>query len=54
MEYNILKEKNPNLFPRRVNEKGDKPFHFINDSGKNSVGKMIKVDGRSVDPGGMD
>ncbi|MEO9209893.1 MAG: serine hydrolase [Ginsengibacter sp.] len=54
IEYNIPKEKNSNLFPRRLVEKGNNPFHFVNDNGKNNIGKTIKVDGIYLDPSGVD
>ncbi len=54
LEYNIPKEKNAKLFPRRIIEKGSNPFYFANASGKNNVGEVIKVDDRNIDPNGVE
>jgi CubicO group peptidase (beta-lactamase class C family) len=53
LEYNIPKEKNSKLFPHRIIEKGSSSFHFINDSKKNKLGQLIKVDGRYLDASGV-
>ncbi|MEO6133514.1 MAG: serine hydrolase [Ginsengibacter sp.] len=54
IEYNIPKEKNARLFPKRVIEKGNSSFNFINYSGKDKIGEMIKVDDRNIDPSGVE
>lgn len=53
LEYNIPKESNANLFPKRKIEKGDSVFHFVNKSDKYDLGKLIKVDEKVLDPSGV-
>ncbi|MEO6818627.1 MAG: serine hydrolase, partial [Ginsengibacter sp.] len=53
LEYNIPKENNSNLFPRRIIKKGNSTFHFINDNGKNKLGELIKVDDHYIDASGV-
>lgn len=50
LEYNIPKESNANLFPKRKIETGDSIFHFVKKSDKYDLGKKIKVDDRALDP----
>lgn len=54
LEYNIPKEKNANLFPKRAILKGDSTFYFVNATGKNNIGSTIKVDERNLDAAGTD
>jgi len=54
LEYNLPKESNANLFPKRKIEKGDSIFRFTNGPNNYDLGKLIKVDERAIDPNGVD
>lgn len=53
IEYNIPKESNANLFPKRKIEKSQSDFHFINYPQKVDFGTLIRVDDRTIDPVGV-
>ncbi len=54
LEYNIPKERNANLFPKRAILKGDSSFYFVNATRKNNIGSTVKVDERNLDAAGSD
>lgn len=50
--HNIPKEKNARLFPKREINIGDSVFRFNEPLLKNSIGKLVRVDERNIDPSG--